>query len=130
MDSVVEDNEVGLKHTANSGPKKGTRATLTVAVPAGKTSVVLDFSEALVLPPAVGIAEARCVLSGPFATGLTTEILGTFFRRDISGKQVAGEKVFVAKLAGVVARQVATSSASRCRRRRLRTQPTRRIRSW
>lgn len=75
-DSVVEDNEVGSSHTAKSGPKKGTRATLTAVVPAGKVQVIMDFSEALVLSPAVGIAEARCWLSGPSPAGLTTEILG------------------------------------------------------
>ena len=76
-DSVVEDNEVGPKHTATDGPKKGTRATLSATVPAGQTEVVLDFSSALIMPPTVGIAEARCsLLSSSFATGLAAAPMG------------------------------------------------------
>ena len=84
-DSIIEDNEVGVKHTASKGPKKGTRATMSATVPPGKDTVELDFSDALVLPAAVGIAEARCVLSvmpgggggsSSFAPGLATQVFG------------------------------------------------------
>ena len=58
-------------------PKKGTRATLSATVPAGQTEVVLDFSSALIMPPTVGIAEARCsLLSSSFATGLAAAPMG------------------------------------------------------
>ena len=97
-DSVVEDNEVGEKHTDHTGPKKGTRATMSMPVPPGKDMVQFDFSEALVLPAAVGIAEARCVLSiAPgaglvsYAPGLSTQVFGGNQLRVMLGEPVPSD---------------------------------------
>ena len=67
--------QVGATHIAIGGPKKGTRATLSAVVAPGNDTALLDFSSALLMPPAVGIAEARCTLTGPFAAAISTEIL-------------------------------------------------------
>lgn len=75
IDSVIEDNEVGLKHTASSGPKKGTRSTMSKPVPPGASAVDFDFSDSLLFSGSVGIAEARCFIGGPIPAAISTQIL-------------------------------------------------------
>ena len=91
-DTVIENNAVGVEFEAGknvpAGLHRGTRATLSSAVAAGRSAVTLDFGNALVFSSAVGINidEVRCGLSGSFATALSAEVDGNAITVHLAGK--------------------------------------------
>ena len=73
----LENNQVGGNVDAMHG-KLSTRATLTVAVPAGSNNVTLDFSAPLVFSGTIGIVPetVQCQLQGTWPTAVSTSVQG------------------------------------------------------
>ena len=74
LDTVIESNEVGpsLLHK-----KVSTRASKTVSVPKGSSSLVINFTDSLLFDQNVGISTVRCFLENTKeARGLSSMVSG------------------------------------------------------